>query len=216
MIPHRLKRDSTKLNSADMLALLSFLEAQQRNRYDNGNGNDDINALEYPKSLYGPYGNFDAVDNDDDIVDGGEWWNEYIEPSVQYYGGGNGRGNGRFDENPRKRLTSTGTFNVLLLFLLFSFAFALVLSLCALVITLHLQYGEQDLLIFIKLPSFNSFRTVFPVKRFMVAKKKRANQHHVSDDNVAAAIADDSKDLKKKSLFGSSFGVDFNPRWTSA
>lgn len=117
MIPHRLKRDSTKLNSADMLALLSFLEAQQRNRYDNGNGNDDINALEYPKSLYGPYGNFDAVDNDDDIVDGGEWWNEYIEPSVQYYGGGNGRGNGRFDENPRKRLTSTGIIHIVCYFI---------------------------------------------------------------------------------------------------
>ncbi|XP_055295321.1 uncharacterized protein LOC129565023 [Sitodiplosis mosellana] len=156
----RLKRDSTKLNSADMLALLSFLEANQRNRYDNGNSNDEINALEYPKPFYGPYG----VNNDDDIVNSGEWWNEWIEPSVQYYGGGNARGNGRFDENPRKRPTST----------------------------------------------------VFPVKRFMVAKKKRANQHHVSDDNIAAAVADDAKDLKKKSLFGSSFGVDINPRWTSA
>lgn len=88
------------------------------------------------------------------------------------------------------------------------------------VLVRHLQYGEQDLLIFIKLHG-NSFRTVFPVKRFMVAKKKRANQHHVSDDIAAAAAAagsaaDDSKDFKKKSLFGPSFGVDFNQRWTSA
>lgn len=88
-----------------MLALLSFLEANQRNRYDNKN--DDINSLEYPKPFYGPYGNFDGVDNnDDDVANSGEWWNEWIEPSVQYYGG-NSRA-GRFDENPRKRLTSTG------------------------------------------------------------------------------------------------------------
>lgn len=46
----------------------------------------------------------------------------------------------------------------------------------------------------------------------MVAKKKRANQHHVSDDNVVAGAADDAKDMKKKSIFG----VDFNPRWASA
>lgn len=104
IIPNRLKRDSTKLNSADMLALLSFLEANQRNRYDNSN--DDINSLEYPKPFYGPYGNLDGVDNDDDVANSGEWWNEWIEPSVQYYGG-NSRV-GRFDENPRKRLTSTG------------------------------------------------------------------------------------------------------------
>lgn len=105
IIPNRLKRDSTKLNSADMLALLSFLEAKQHNRYDNGN--DDINSLEYPKSFYGPYGNFDDGDNDDEVANTGEWLNEWIEPSVRYYGG-NSRG--RFDENPRKRLTSTGDF----------------------------------------------------------------------------------------------------------
>lgn len=84
-----------------MLALLTYLE-NQRNRYDNAN--DDLNALEYQKPIYGPYGNFDGANNDDDGVNSGEWWNEYIEPSVQYYG--NTRG--RFDENPRKRLTSTG------------------------------------------------------------------------------------------------------------
>ncbi|XP_031624217.1 uncharacterized protein LOC116341354 [Contarinia nasturtii] len=153
----RLKRDSTKLNSADMLALLSFLEANQRNRHDNVN--DDINSLEYQKPFYGPYGNFDGIgnDGDDEISDGvngnGEWWNDWIEPSVQYYG----NPHGRHEENSRKRLTST----------------------------------------------------VFPVKRFMVAKKKRTNQHHISDDGAAI---DDAKDVKKKSVFG----VDFNPRWASA
>lgn len=86
-----------------MLALLSYLEANQRNRYDNDN--DDINSLEYQKALYGPYGNFDVANNDDDDggVNNGEWWNDWIEPSVQYY---NPRGH--FDENSRKRLTSTG------------------------------------------------------------------------------------------------------------
>lgn len=107
LIPSRLKRDSTKLNSADMLALLSFLEANQRNRYDNGN--DDLNSLEYQKPFYGPYGNFDGADNDDDAVNAGEWWNEWIpEPSVQYYG--NSRSH--FDENPRKHLTAPGNIHV--------------------------------------------------------------------------------------------------------
>lgn len=104
--PSRLKRDSTKLNSADMLALLSFLEAKQRNHYDNGH--DDVNSLEYQKPFYGSYGNFDGGSNDDEgAVNGGEWWNEWIEPSVQYYG--NARN--RFDENPRKRLTAPGNIH---------------------------------------------------------------------------------------------------------
>lgn len=85
-----------------MLTLLSFLEAKQHNRYDNAN--DDINSLEYQKPSYGPYSNFDVANNDDGIVNDGEWWNEYIEPSVQYYG--NSRG--YFNEDPRKHLTSTG------------------------------------------------------------------------------------------------------------
>lgn len=141
----RLKRDSTKLNTADMLALLSFLEANQRNRYDNAN--DDINSLEYQKPSYGPYSNFDVENNDDGgIANDGEWWNEYIEPSVQYYG--NSRG--YFNDDPRKHLTST----------------------------------------------------VYPVKRFMLAKKKRSlNSHRGTDDAVA-------KDVHKKSTFG----IDFNRR----
>lgn len=104
--PSRLKRDSTKLNSADMLALLSFLEAKQRNHYDNGH--DDVNSSEYQKPFYGSYGNFDGGSNDDEgAVNGGEWWNEWIEPSVQYYG--NARN--RFDGNPRKRLTAPGNIH---------------------------------------------------------------------------------------------------------
>lgn len=83
-----------------MLALLSYLEANQRNRYDNDN--DDINSLEYQKPLYSPYGNFDGANNDDDdTISNGEWWNEWIEPSVYIP-------HGRYDENSRKRLTSTG------------------------------------------------------------------------------------------------------------
>lgn len=90
-----------------MLSLLSFLEANQRGRYDNSN--NDINSLEYQKPFYGPYSNFNGVNNDDDnaVNSSGEWWNEWIEPSVQYYGNPHG---GRFDENPRKRLTSTGRY----------------------------------------------------------------------------------------------------------
>lgn len=100
LVPNRLKRDSTKLNTADMLALLSYLESNQHNRYDNDN--DNISPLEYQKSLYAPYGNFDGANNDDDDAVSGEWLNEWIEPSVQYLP------RGRFDDNARKRLTSTG------------------------------------------------------------------------------------------------------------
>lgn len=92
-----------------MLTLLQFLEANQRKHYDN----DDINALEYQKPFSGPYGNNLAAnmnddgndDNDDDEFDGGvndgEWWNEWIEPSVQYYGR-----NYYNEPNTRKRLTT--------------------------------------------------------------------------------------------------------------
>lgn len=109
----RLKRDSTKLNSADMLALLEFLEASQRNKHY---GNEDLNSLEYQKPYTGPFrGDFAAASNinngddgdDDGFDDGindGEWWNgEWIEPSVQYYGGVRNHFN---DENTRKRLTT--------------------------------------------------------------------------------------------------------------
>lgn len=93
-----------------MLTLLQFLEANQRKHY----GNDDINSLEYQKPFSGPYGSNLAAnmndelgndDNDDDEFDGGvndgEWWNEWIEPSVQYYGR-----NYFNDQNTRKRLTT--------------------------------------------------------------------------------------------------------------
>lgn len=92
-----------------MLTLLQFLEANQRKHYGNS---DDLNSLEYPKAFNGPYGgNYpaniidgetdDTDDEFDDAVSDGEWWNEWIEPSVQYYG------RNRFnDENTRKRLTT--------------------------------------------------------------------------------------------------------------
>lgn len=98
-----------------MLALLQFLEANQRKHYGNGN-NDDLNSLDYQKPYNGPYGgnfaaaknmnNGDNDDGDDDFdvgVNNGEWWNEWIEPSVQYYGGARNHFN---DENTRKRLTT--------------------------------------------------------------------------------------------------------------
>lgn len=99
-----------------MLALLEFLEASQRNRHY---GNEDLNSLEYQKPYVGPYGgNFaaaaaaasnmndgdDGDDGFDDAINDGEWWNgEWIEPSVQYYGGVRNHLN---DENTRKRLTT--------------------------------------------------------------------------------------------------------------
>lgn len=89
-----------------MLALLSFLEENQRNRY--GNENDDINSLEYQKPIYAsPYGKYD-VNNDDSILNDGDWWNEWIEPSVQYYG----NSHGHFDQNPRERHSSKGLNNL--------------------------------------------------------------------------------------------------------
>lgn len=65
-----------------MLALLALLEANERNRYDGDN--EQLNSIDYPKAYYGgastPYG-----DVQDDST-GGEWWNDWVEPSVQYYG----------------------------------------------------------------------------------------------------------------------------------
>lgn len=72
----RFKREASKLNTADMLALLALIEANERNRY--GEVNNDINSLEYPRYSASGY------TKDDD--DNGEWWNELVEPSVQYYG----------------------------------------------------------------------------------------------------------------------------------
>lgn len=95
-----------------MLALLSFLEANQHNnRY--GNENDDVNALDYQKQFYGlPYGGIDT-DNDGAgaaaaAANAGEWWNDWIEPSVQYYGNSP---YGHFEQNPRDRHASKGIEN---------------------------------------------------------------------------------------------------------
>lgn len=72
-----------------MLALLALIEANERNRY--GEENDDINSIEYPR-----YGAAGYVKDDDD---NGEWWNELVEPSVQYYG----NPYGHIEQNPRER-----------------------------------------------------------------------------------------------------------------
>lgn len=60
--------------------MLSFLE-DQRNHY--GYENDDFSALEYPKSMYhAPYAS--NIDLDNGNADADEWWNESLEPSIQY------------------------------------------------------------------------------------------------------------------------------------
>lgn len=94
-----------------MVALLQFLESNQHNRYGNNNNNDDFNPLEYQKQFYGlPYGSAGAggvggTDNDDAIVNGGEWWNDWVEPSVQYYGNSP---YGHIEQAPRERHQSKG------------------------------------------------------------------------------------------------------------
>lgn len=78
----RLKRQSPKVSPSEVLALLELLEANERNRYDNAN--DDIDAFDsYRKPLFVPSTGLNEPDNESND---GEWWNEYFEPSVQYYG----------------------------------------------------------------------------------------------------------------------------------
>lgn len=104
-----------------MLTLLSYLEAanHNNNRYGN-NENDDINALEYGKQFYGvPYGGngIDTMDTDNDAVNGGEWWNDWVEPSVQYYGNSP---YGHFEpQNLRERHQSKGMFHIIDIFFFF-------------------------------------------------------------------------------------------------
>lgn len=110
----RLKRDSTKLNTEDMLALLTFLEANRHNNQRYNEEPNNINALEYQKPYYGsPYGNIDLDDDDGDGVSGDEWWNELIEPSVQYYG----NPYGHIEQTPRDRHSKGIIFDSFLLYL---------------------------------------------------------------------------------------------------
>lgn len=78
----RLKRQSSKLSTPEILAMLEMYEANERNRY--GNENDDsMNFDNYRKPLFVPSSTY--VNPDDETSDG-EWWNELLEPSIQYYG----------------------------------------------------------------------------------------------------------------------------------
>lgn len=102
------------MNSADVLALLSFLEDQQHNRY--GYENDNINAMDYAKPIYrAPYATDFDLNNDN--VDMGEWWNENIEPSSQY----NVNPYGHFEPNGRERFAPKGTIFSLTVSLLILF-----------------------------------------------------------------------------------------------
>lgn len=108
---NRLKRDSTKLNTADMLKLLEFLEQNPHNHHDN-EIEDNINALDYQKPFYGlsPYSRYSGVagafepDNDEAVINGGEWLNDWVEPSVQYYGNSP---YGMYEPNPRDRYAAS-------------------------------------------------------------------------------------------------------------
>lgn len=87
-----------------MLALLSYLEDQQRNRY--GYEAEELGPLEYPKSIYrSPYAS-DIDLNNDNAGMGGEWWNENIEPSVQY----NANPFERFEPSALNRFTPKGIY----------------------------------------------------------------------------------------------------------
>lgn len=91
----RLKRDSSKMSTADMLALLAMLETDDRNTNRPISGNDDADlALYYRNRMM--QGNTDQLQ---DEPSDGEWWNDLIEPSVQYYG----NPYGHIEQNARDR-----------------------------------------------------------------------------------------------------------------
>lgn len=76
--------------------MLELYEANnERNRY--GNENDDLANLDnYRKPLFMPSSGYA---NPDDETSDGEWWNEVMEPSIQYYGN---TPNGHVDRSPYK------------------------------------------------------------------------------------------------------------------
>lgn len=122
-----MKRDSTKLNTADMLKLLEFLEQNPQNHHDNNDIEDNMHGFDYQKPFYGhsPYSRYGAgagafqPDNDDAVINGGEWLNDWVEPSVQYYGNSP---YGIYETNPRDRYaTSKGKFFLYFFFVHFSF-----------------------------------------------------------------------------------------------
>lgn len=115
-----------------MLKLLEFLEQNPRNHHDN-EIEDNINALDYQKPFHGhvPYSRYGAFkpDNDDAVINGGEWLNDWVEPSVQYYGNSP---YGIFEPNPRDRYASKGKLifsQFLFVLLLLSLRFPISISL---------------------------------------------------------------------------------------
>lgn len=76
-----------------MLTLLALLEADERNTNRPINENDDANLALYYRMMHG---NTDPMQ---DEPNDGEWWNDLIEPSVQYYG----NPYGHIEQNARDR-----------------------------------------------------------------------------------------------------------------
>lgn len=87
-----MERDSTKMSTADMLALLALLETNERSNRPISD-NDDANLALYYRMMLG---NTDPLQ---DEPNEGEWLNNLVEPSVQYYG----NPFGRIEQNARDR-----------------------------------------------------------------------------------------------------------------
>lgn len=75
-----------------MLALLALLETGDRNNRPVSDS-DDANLALYYRMMHGNTDSMQDESND------GEWWNDLIEPSVQYYG----NSYGHTEQNPRDR-----------------------------------------------------------------------------------------------------------------
>lgn len=129
-----------------MLALLALLETDERNNNRPINENDDVNLALYYRMMHG---NTDPLQ---DEPNDGEWWNDLIEPSVQYYGNSH-RHN---EQNPRDRRLFKGR-----VYSFFS----------------HNSIWLSRINFFI----FFSDAGDFPAKRFMISKKKRSLGMHKAD-----------------------------------
>lgn len=88
------------MSTTDMLALLALLETDERNNRPVSE-NDDANLALYYRMMHGNTEPLQKETND------GEWWNDLVEPSVQYYGNPYGRiEQGTRDHRPYKRTFS--------------------------------------------------------------------------------------------------------------
>lgn len=100
LIDFRLKRESNKMSTAEMLALLALLETNERNNNRPISDADDANLALYYRMMLGNTNQLQDDTND------GEWANDFIEPSVQYYG----NPYGHIEQNPRDRRPFKGEF----------------------------------------------------------------------------------------------------------